>query len=587
MSTRVTMGVPQRLDLPFDIFVSYTRADLAWAQWMTATLEHAGFSTRFQERDFGFGNFVANIDRAVGNSAILLAVLSPEYLESRWTNDEWTTYFKRRREALMPVLVSDDGRLSLLDTLVRVNLVGIDEGTARSKLVEGVESRLGRPRSAARGGLPAAAFPGANTRASVGGRVRTEPVVEILPGSVATFALGDTAAATAALAALGLGNDLVGSWYQMPDDIDTHSLLAQVRSKLSDLGEVTDVVVAVSGLTVSEVRSDPRLRMPSTSSTRPATTSLSLVELGEELSLVDRRLWTLFDIRSPAGTPVEAPDEWPGPVLERRLGGETSLTSLINQRMTRPWRAFDDDLPDGLALTLSDLARLLGRDAEVRRPPPDERADEALSTVDSAPLAGVPALFASPLAWRVPEVAELSAWCAVVGGNGGADVVEQALVGLDDYRNQIGVLFAGHGLHPVGDRPPDRLTASRVLASPVSFADALARVCSAEVAFFDLTDYEPAVLLLLGARSVIRRGVTVCLRGPHRDGQPGFVPFLLPRYPCSGITYGQGNRRTNPGSDPAADGGSVALLRHPGIRPDPIDSGDAGGSSDPLIESSQ
>jgi len=36
-----------------DFFVSYTSADRPWAQWVSAELEQAGYSTIVQARDMG------------------------------------------------------------------------------------------------------------------------------------------------------------------------------------------------------------------------------------------------------------------------------------------------------------------------------------------------------------------------------------------------------------------------------------------------------------------------------------------------------------------------------------------------------
>ena len=73
-----------------------------------------------------------------------------------------------------------------------------------------------------------------------------------------------------------------------------------------------------------------------------------------------------------------------------------------------------------------------------------------------------------------------------------------------------------------------RCHAAEVLSAPAAFARAVAQVCRAEIAVFDATNYEPAVMILLGIRSVIRRGVTVCVHGQHHErwDQAG-APFHL------------------------------------------------------------
>jgi hypothetical protein len=65
-------------------------------------------------------------------------------------------------------------------------------------------------------------------------------------------------------------------------------------------------------------------------------------------------------------------------------------------------------------------------------------------------------------------------------------------------------------------------------------------VCRSELAFFDLTNYEPAVMLLLGIRAAVRRGVTVCSIGrAHQTIPASRIPFyfkdirVLPHYPAA------------------------------------------------------
>src|SRR5438045_3533214 len=60
-----------------DFFVSFNRADQAWAAWIAWTLEEAGYSVWYQHWDFA-GNFVRDMDRAHEGSRRTLGVLSPD-----------------------------------------------------------------------------------------------------------------------------------------------------------------------------------------------------------------------------------------------------------------------------------------------------------------------------------------------------------------------------------------------------------------------------------------------------------------------------------------------------------------------------
>ncbi len=71
-----------------DFFVSFNQADRAWATWIAWVLEEAGYSVFFQDWDFK-GNFVLEMNKAHAQSRRTIAVLSPDYLTSRFTAPEW------------------------------------------------------------------------------------------------------------------------------------------------------------------------------------------------------------------------------------------------------------------------------------------------------------------------------------------------------------------------------------------------------------------------------------------------------------------------------------------------------------------
>ncbi|HEV3468792.1 MAG TPA: toll/interleukin-1 receptor domain-containing protein [Pyrinomonadaceae bacterium] len=60
-------------------FISFNRADRAWAEWIAWQLEAAGYTTVFQEWDFRpGGNFVLDMQRAMALAERTVAVLSPD-----------------------------------------------------------------------------------------------------------------------------------------------------------------------------------------------------------------------------------------------------------------------------------------------------------------------------------------------------------------------------------------------------------------------------------------------------------------------------------------------------------------------------
>src|SRR4051812_39915862 len=97
-------------DAKRDFFISFTRADRAWAAWVAWALEEAGYSVWFQDRDFR-GNFVLQMDRAHLQSHRTLLILSPDYLASHFAASEWAARFAEDatggHDLLIPVRVRE------------------------------------------------------------------------------------------------------------------------------------------------------------------------------------------------------------------------------------------------------------------------------------------------------------------------------------------------------------------------------------------------------------------------------------------------------------------------------------------------
>jgi hypothetical protein len=75
---------------------------------------------------------------------------------------------------------------------------------------------------------------------------------------------------------------------------------------------------------------------------------------------------------------------------------------------------------------------------------------------------------------------------------------------------------------------PLPLEAAAAVASEPALLDAVRWLCSATVVVFDATDFDAAVMLLLGIRAVVRRGVTILsIGGKYALGDRLRVPFNL------------------------------------------------------------
>src|SRR4051812_7932039 len=88
------------------VFISYAEPDQQWAEWLGWVIEDAGWSVTLQAWDFAAGdNFVARMHRATIEADRTIAVLSPDYLRSRWAEWEWTVALDSGR--LLPVRVRE------------------------------------------------------------------------------------------------------------------------------------------------------------------------------------------------------------------------------------------------------------------------------------------------------------------------------------------------------------------------------------------------------------------------------------------------------------------------------------------------
>ena len=129
------------LDGKRDFFISFNKADRAWATWVAWVLEDAGHSVLFQDWDFK-GNFVLEMDRAHKETRRTIAILSPNYVNSRFTAPEWAARFAQdatsEHDLLIPVRVRDFDPKGLLAQIIYIDLVDATQEQARERLVNRV-----------------------------------------------------------------------------------------------------------------------------------------------------------------------------------------------------------------------------------------------------------------------------------------------------------------------------------------------------------------------------------------------------------------------------------------------------------------
>lgn len=145
-------------------FVSYNKADKAWAEWVAWHLEEADYDVVIQAWDFTVGrNFVLDMQKAASSSERTIAILSAEYLNALYTQPEWAAAFVQdptgTRGLLIPIRVSECELTGLLKPITYIDLVGQSESRAKELLIKGVSG--GRPKPVDR-----PAFPGGSGAAS-------------------------------------------------------------------------------------------------------------------------------------------------------------------------------------------------------------------------------------------------------------------------------------------------------------------------------------------------------------------------------------------------------------------------------------
>lgn len=128
-----------------DFFVSYTGADNKWAEWIAWILEEADYKTMIQAWDFNAAsNFVLKMHSGATGTARTVAVLTPDYFKSAFTQPEWAAAFvddpKSEQGKLIAVRVADFEPPGLFKAIVYIDLVGLDEIAAKEKLIKSIGS---------------------------------------------------------------------------------------------------------------------------------------------------------------------------------------------------------------------------------------------------------------------------------------------------------------------------------------------------------------------------------------------------------------------------------------------------------------
>jgi tetratricopeptide (TPR) repeat protein len=132
-----------------DFFVSRAGADASWAQWIAWQLEANGYTVAIQDWDFGPGvNFVHKM-RQASTAERTIAVLSPRYFQSRFTEAEWTAAFytdaSGEEGRLLPIRIESFPLPGMFGPRAYLDLFDLDPDIARQRLLDWI-GRAGKRR---------------------------------------------------------------------------------------------------------------------------------------------------------------------------------------------------------------------------------------------------------------------------------------------------------------------------------------------------------------------------------------------------------------------------------------------------------
>lgn len=131
-------------------FVSYNKADRQWAEWIAWQLEDARNGVFIQAWDIRPGsNFVLAMQDGITKADRTVAVLSPDYVKSKFTQPEWSAAFAQdptgERGLLIPVRVREVDLRGIWVAIVYIDLVGLTQEEAKKALLEGINRGRAKP----------------------------------------------------------------------------------------------------------------------------------------------------------------------------------------------------------------------------------------------------------------------------------------------------------------------------------------------------------------------------------------------------------------------------------------------------------
>jgi hypothetical protein len=526
----------------WDFFVSYTKTDREWAEWIAWILEENDYRVLIQAWDIVPGtNWISAMHVGTQKADRTIAVLSDAYLKSVYGGAEWEAAWRSdptgSQRKLLVVRIAPTDRPGLLGGVVGVDLYEATEADARVIVLEMAESAIkGRKKP-----LVAPKFPGAVADRAV-------PAEPQFPGAQVARSTGDWADAIAAVVD-GDGNTQGTAFFVGSDvaltSLDILDAAGGRTGKLKPAGQgAQEAIVAVDrdealGLALVRVEQRPGRHW---------------VALSDQQAMEDHDIWSRGFLQGyPHSKYRDGFPMTPARVLggSRRVGRDQPVHMLM---LGAEPRLGMSGAPAVDADTNAVIGILRARESETFAVLADEvkRGWPALpaSTDGQAPVFADLAAPDSVTRDGWEEFDPASLHCLVVGSESlagrGPKASLTTLVNAmlsspmaptlwDAFRQA----WDGRELLRSGPRAiPANFSSANVRVASFGATDAFTSraglervvrlVVQADLALFDVTGFEPGVMLLLGIRAATRRGVTINSHGGvWLEGAPLNRPFNL------------------------------------------------------------
>jgi hypothetical protein len=126
------------------IFISHSHHDNDWADWIDVQLENRGFQVWRDLTSIRAGqSFIAELNKAIEQSDLMVVLMSPAYFASAWANQEME-FAAARKMPIIPVLIEPCEVRGLLQYYNWADLTKDREKGLR-RVVEAVEHLRGEP----------------------------------------------------------------------------------------------------------------------------------------------------------------------------------------------------------------------------------------------------------------------------------------------------------------------------------------------------------------------------------------------------------------------------------------------------------